>query len=234
VTPIPVVINLPVARELIGFLSVFASALTVALPRQAAVAAAGLADLAERQRDVDVAERGLDAARVLLRAARGQHHGADGGTEQVGGADEIAFRHAGDALDVLRPVARHQRAHAREAVGALADVVFVDQAIAHEDVQQPVGERDVGARNELQVYRRRLRRRGAARIDDDQRAVAVAVALEIAHHRRHGFGDVRADQEDGLGAGDVVERKWQAAIDAEGFHPGGGRRGHVRANLPSR
>ena len=70
-SPIRGVVDLPVARELIGFLSVFASALAVALSGQTAVAAEGLADLAERERDIDVRRaRCRRRARAVRRRAR--------------------------------------------------------------------------------------------------------------------------------------------------------------------
>ena len=62
------IVDSAVAGQLIGLLPVLASALAVALAGHAAVAAGRSPDLAERQREVDVGERVVDAVRLLLRA----------------------------------------------------------------------------------------------------------------------------------------------------------------------
>ena len=97
------------------------------------------------------------------------------------------------------------------------------------DVQQSVGQRRVGARRELQMQRRQLGGGRSARIDDDQLAAAPALLLEILHDRRHGLGRIAADQQDRLRAGDILERKRQPAIEAEGAQICGRRRCHAEA-----
>ena len=121
------------------------------------------------------------------------------------------------------------RPHCREASGALRDVRLVHQAVADEDVQQPVGEHAVGAGHERQVQCRRRGRGCAARIDDDQVAAGAALRVEVLHGRRQRLGDVAADEEDGLGLGDVGERERQPAIQAERRVGGGRRRRHAEA-----
>ena len=110
-------------------------------------------------------------------------------------------RHAGDALDPVRPVRRRRRAGPRsKPVVRVGDEVVVDQAVADGDVEQPVGERRIGAGRELQVQGRALRAVAVApRIDHDQLPAAALLLVEILHHRRHGFGRVAADEQDRLG-----------------------------------
>ncbi len=68
------IIDAPVAGKLIGLLAMFAAALTIALPGQAAVAAVRLAHLAQREREIDAGENVIDAVALLFGAARGQNH----------------------------------------------------------------------------------------------------------------------------------------------------------------
>ena len=58
-----------VARKLVRLLTVFATALTVALTGEAAVAARRLANLAQREHQVDEREHRVGALGLLLRAA---------------------------------------------------------------------------------------------------------------------------------------------------------------------
>ena len=58
-----------------AFLAVLASALSVALSGEAAVAAVGFADQAQRQGHVDARQYVIDALRLLLSAPTGQDHG---------------------------------------------------------------------------------------------------------------------------------------------------------------
>ena len=117
------------------------------------------------------AMRRVGAAALLLGAAGGEDHRALGVGELPHG------RRAGRATEM--PVSRSTRSGQNaatlrrdrvEAGGARGDVVLVDEALADREVQQAVGERDVGAGPDLQVPVRALRRRGAARVDDDVRA----------------------------------------------------------------
>ena len=73
------------------------------------------------------------------------------------------------------------------------------------------------------------RRRRAARIGDDEHAAAALLRFEVAHHRRHRFGGVGADEQDDRGLADVFERERQAAVDAEGAGRGRRRRRHAEA-----
>ena len=68
------VVDVAPAGELVATLAVLATALTVALAGDGAVAAAGPADAARRQYKIDVTENILDALRVMLDAASVEQH----------------------------------------------------------------------------------------------------------------------------------------------------------------
>ena len=77
------VVQATVARQLVRFLPVFASALAVALTCQAAVAAVRLARFSQRQRQVDEGQNVVHAVALLLRSAGGQNHRGLGLAQQV-------------------------------------------------------------------------------------------------------------------------------------------------------
>ena len=121
------VVDHPVAGQLVGLLPVLAAALAVALPGQAAVAGVRRAALPERQRDVDPREHRVRALRVLLGAARGQHHHlAPRSPSSARQRDAPRRRHAGHPLDPLRPPRGDRAAYLVEAGGARGDVLLVD------------------------------------------------------------------------------------------------------------
>ena len=153
------------------------------------------------------ASDGVGSVAVLLGAAGREDHDAARRGEQVGGCPQPRRGHAGDALHAFRPVAGDGRADAVEAARALLDVVRVAGTGLGQQVQQPVGQREVGARQRLQVDRRRPRGGRHARVDDDQAATAFALDVEVAHRRRHRLGQVAADEHDHIGLLDVGERE---------------------------
>src|SRR6185436_10508603 len=103
--------------QLIRFLPVLATALPVALPRQGAETAEGAADLSKRKREVDERKHVVDASRVLLGAACGEHHGGPGASEHARSVDQVALRNTRQHLDALGPVRRRQPFHIVEALG---------------------------------------------------------------------------------------------------------------------
>ena len=87
----------------------------------------------------------------------------------------------------------------------------------------------VAAGHQPQVQRRLLGGRGAPRIDDDQLAASQALRLEVLHDRRHRLRDVGADEQDGVGLGDVGDGERQAAIEPEGAQARRRGRRHAEA-----
>ncbi len=225
----PGIVDLAIARKLVRLLAVLAAALPVALPGQAAVAAERLADLAQRQREVDEGEHIVDTMALLLGPAPGQHHGGGRLPHDVGGLLDLARRHAGDSLDPVGPIGRDDAADLVESTRARGDEIAIDQAVADRHVQEPVGEGRVGPGRDLQVKRSELCGRGPAGIDDDELAAAPALLLEILHQRRHGVGRVAADEKNGLGSGNIIQRERQAAVDPERTQPRRRSGGHAEA-----
>ena len=146
------------------------------------------------------------------------------GSQQVGRLNQFALGDAGDAFDPLRPVGGNQSPHVVESLGAVGDVIEVKQAIANDDVEQSVSEGRVGARYEPEVQVGAGGGRSEAGIGYDEFPAGGFLLLEILHHRGHGFSGVAAHHEDDLGAGDVLQREGQAAVQPEGANAGPGRR----------
>ena len=140
------IVDLPVAGKLVRLLAVLAPSLSVPLAGDRAVAAEGLAHLPERQRDVDVGERVVDALRLLLGTPAGQHDDAFRCAQRARGIDESRLSHTGQPFDALRPIRRGELPHLVESFGPAGDIAGVDQVIADQDMKDPVGQRGVRPR----------------------------------------------------------------------------------------
>src|SRR5437879_11182392 len=133
------IVDAPVSGQLIGFLSVLAAALAVALARERAVAAERPADAAEGERQIDVPQRVVDALGLLFGTASGENHGALDGTKRARRVDQGRFGYAGHALDQLGPIRRGDPKRFIESFRPPADLLLVDQILANEQVQKSVG-----------------------------------------------------------------------------------------------
>jgi hypothetical protein len=120
------VVDAPVAGQLVGLLSVFPSALPVALAGDRAVTGVRPAHQAQRQGQVEVRLRGVGAVAVLLGAARGEDHRRLLGGQHVHGAAQVGRAHPGHPFHPVRPVRRGGGADRVEAGGAVPDVLLVD------------------------------------------------------------------------------------------------------------
>src|SRR5258706_2015409 len=98
------VVDLAVAWQLIGFLSMLAPTLAIALTGQAAVAAVGPPGLAQRERQIDERQDVVDTAALLLGSARGQNHRGARVAQQVRRRLDLVRWHTRQTLDALRPV----------------------------------------------------------------------------------------------------------------------------------
>ncbi len=221
------VLDEPVAGQLVSLLPHLAAALAVALAGDAAVAARGLADLAQRQHQIRERQHRVDALRLLLRAAARQQHAALR-REQPHRAQLLLDRDAGEPLDVRGMHLEHGAPHVIEPDRAPRNVVGVDEPLLDRQVQKAVRERQVRPRRQRQVHIGDARRLGATRIDDDQLA-GGALLVHPLHDRRHGLGRVRAPQQQRLRARDVADRKRQPAVDPEGLVLASRRRRHAIA-----
>ena len=103
------IVELAVAGQLVGLLTVLAAALPVALSGDRAVAGVRPPGQAEGQRQVDVGQRGVGPGAVLLGSARGQDHRRLRAGQGADRAVEVVDGDAGDPLDPVRPVGRRPR-----------------------------------------------------------------------------------------------------------------------------
>ena len=134
------VVDLPVAGKLVRLLAVLAASLAVPLTGDRAEAGERLAASPKGEREIDEREDVVDALRLLLGAARREHHRASRLGEQRRGTHELCFGDAGDLLDALGPVGGEHAAQLLEPLGALAHEVEVHGAALHEQVQETVGD----------------------------------------------------------------------------------------------
>ena len=116
-----------VAGELVGLLPVLATALAVALAGQAAVPRAGLADLPEREREVDEGEYGIDALALLLRPAAGEDHRRPGPGQPPRCLSKRGLGDAGEAARPCRVVVQHRATDGVEAGRPFADETRIEQ-----------------------------------------------------------------------------------------------------------
>ena len=179
------IVDLPIPRQLISLLTVFPAALTVPLPRQAAIPAVRLADKPQRQRDIDERQRVVHTLRLLLSTPRRQHHCRARLAKHVRRPHQVRLRHSRDPLHTLRPVCRYQPAHRSKPLRPLLYVVRIYQPVPHQYVQNPVRKRGVRARCQSQVQVCPLRRRSQARVSDYEPPAIRPLRLEILHYRRH-------------------------------------------------
>ncbi len=221
------VVDAAVAGQLICLLAVFAAALPVPLAGQAAVPAARGTRQAQREGKVDQRGDRVGALAVLLCPAGGEHHCPLGPRQQADRGALLGDRHPGDPLHPLGPVRGHHPAHRTESRSPRGDVRLVDVTPGDRDVQQPVRQRQVSPRRDLQVQRGTPGRRRLPRIDHDQRAAVVLLIGQPPRERRHRLSNIAACQQDGTGRGEIRQREGQPAVDAEGSRPGRSRRGHA-------
>src|SRR5688572_29529277 len=128
------VVDVAIAGQLIGLLAVLAPALTVALAGQRPETAAALPAHAEREGEVDVGERVVDAAGLLLRAPRGEHHRRPRRSEAASRVEQRGLRNTRDLFDAFGPVGGRDATGLVEPFGARGDVLLVDRPVADEEV----------------------------------------------------------------------------------------------------
>jgi hypothetical protein len=189
----------------------------------------------DRRRDRRCALRGLldAAARQHVRAGPAVYR--RGGGQQPSHPAELGGGNARDGLDPFRPPACDRARDVVEPGGALREVRAVGESFGEHHVEEPEQDGEVRAGHGREVhatgglFRRRVRQpggRGPPRVDDDEPARRPRPG-EMLHGRRHGLGQVRAEEQHRLRTPDVGQREGQTAVDAEGpVHPGC-RRGHA-------
>ncbi len=226
----PGIVDLAIAGKLVGLLAVLAAALPVALPGQAAIAAARLAGLAQRQRQIDEGEHIVDAMALLLGAAPGEHHGGGRLPQDVGGLFDLARRHAGDPLDAIGPIGRDDAADRVETGGARRDearrrsagalIATCSSPLASAASVPGVSCRcseasfAVADRRGSTTMSLPPRRRCSSKYCISGGMVSAGIAADQKHRR---------------GPRNVLQRERQAAIDPERTQPRRGGRRHAEA-----
>ena len=155
---------------------------------------------------------------MLLDPASGEDVGARARRQPPGEPPQRECGDPGHRLHALGPPRSDAAAHRVEADRARGDVVGVDEPLGDDDVDESEQQRQVGAGRRLHVQAATLigepRGRRAARVDDDEPAGRLR-AREVPDERRHGLGDVRAEQQDRGCPVEVLERERQSAVDPE-------------------
>ena len=192
------IIQLAITRKLIGFLPVLPPALTVALTGEAAIAAERPPRQSQRQAKVDECPDIIGSASLLFGAARGHHHRAVRFAKQACRLYQLPLGHAGNPLDPVWPVRRHNSPHPFEIHSPGFDIVAIDQSALDRDMQQPVRQRRIRSRRQLQMQIRRLRRCRSPRVRHDQLTACGPLRIKILHDGGHGLGWVRPRQQHGF------------------------------------
>ena len=159
----------------------------------------------------------VHALRLLLGAARGEHHRACAPRRAGARRARVGLGHAGDALDALRPVGGDSAAHAARSLRCARAM----KSSSTRPSRTSTCSRPLASAASVPGVSRRCSVAacavgGAARIDDDQvrrraRAARRSTASAAASSRRgccRPAGSTSA-------RGDVLERERQPAIDAE-------------------
>ncbi|VWC28958.1 hypothetical protein BLA24064_06230 [Burkholderia latens] len=192
------------ARQAGAHVAHLAPAHRVRLAGQRERPAAGAADLAGREMQVAdrvgvphavraLVEPHRPAARPFLRVA-----------DPLRGSADVGFREPRDLGDALGRVVGEERRHRVPAFGVHVDERGIRVPVRVQQMQQPVRQREIGARPDLQEQVGLVGGRGAARVDDDQ----LRAGLHAVHHPqeqdRMAVGHVRADHEEQVRAIEIL------------------------------
>ena len=128
-----------------------AGALDVVLAAEGVEAGAAAANVAGGEGEVDESEAGLGAVRVLGDAEAPVEGGLVGVADDVGGAFEGGGGNAGEGFLAFGGPVADGGGDGLEVLDAAGDEVFVDEAVADDDVEQGVVHGDVGAGAALEV-----------------------------------------------------------------------------------
>jgi hypothetical protein len=126
------VIDAATARQLVGFLPMFAAALPVSLSRNRPVAAERPPDFPQRQCNIDEGKHVVDAVRLLLGATRCKHHRGASVPQHTRALDNLRLRNSSERLDALRPIRSGNMAYLVETLGSTRDVRGIDQRLANQ------------------------------------------------------------------------------------------------------
>src|SRR5690554_6664000 len=211
-----------VGRQGAGVEAQVGGALDVVVAAQDIGAAAGLADIAQRQLQ-DAVGPGVVVAGGVLGAAHAPDDAAGlPGGQALGHVTHGGLGNAGDILDDRGGVAGHLGAHLVHAVDPLLDILAVLPAVLEDVPQEAPDKGHIGAGANAHMGIGLGRGAGEARVgDDDIAVVALLGDQEVLHGHRVRLGGVGADEEDRATVVHVVERVGHRSVT-----PGVGDPGH--------
>src|SRR5699024_5311832 len=209
-----------IARQRMRLRADVGGALDVVVAAEDVGAAAGNADVAQRQLQDAVGARIVVANVVLSRAhAPDQGAGAVFG-QRLGRLVQLLLGHAGDALDLARRPVGDFLADLVHAVDALLDVLLVFPTVLQHVPEYAPGQGHVGAGTKADVLIGMRRGARAARVADDHLGAVFLAAQDVLHGDRMRFGRIRADEDHRLGVVDVVVGVGHRAIAPGVGHTG--------------
>ena len=198
--------HVAVRGKQVGQAADFAPAHGVGLAGQRKRAAAGFADLAGGEVQVDDGGIVIGAVAGLVEALAVKRERSRRPAEPARGGDDVVRLHTADVGGHGRRVVAHQSLQRIEALGVGADVVGVRQVFPEQHVEHGVVERNVGAGQDGQVQVGGLGGVGAARVDDDEFHFGAGRArvLDATEQHRMRPGGIRPGDQQAVGMGDVL------------------------------
>ena len=167
-------------------------------------AAAGFADVAERQLQNAIGA-GVVVADGVLGAAHAPHNRRRPPLGQ--NLRDLAHRRfvrAGHIFHFGRRPFRHFGADFVHPVDPLANVFFIFPAVLEDVIQNPPDQGDIGTRPQTNIQIGMRRGAGIARIGDNQPGAVFLAAQDMLHRHRMGFGGVGADEKHRLAIMHIV------------------------------
>ena len=161
---------------------------------------------------------------MLGDAHRPQQADAAGAADHLRGFDQLILGHAGQVFGHLQGERRQRFAVGVHVVDLLGEEFLVGEAVVEDVARQRGDQREVGTRPVAQIDVGAFRHFMLARIDHQQLLAAQLVrALDLGGDHRMVLGDIAADQDDQIGAFDVLDRAGVSAV-TDGAEQALGRR----------
>src|SRR5207248_1200596 len=140
------IFNVSATRQLIAALAVLAAALSIALSGDRSISAAGPADAARREDQIDIRKAILDTLRMVFHASCVQQHRCLCGSPDLGCTDDVCGGNAGDAFSDTRGVLPDEFTHFGKTECVVVDEPFINPAALDHHVEDSIGECAVAAR----------------------------------------------------------------------------------------
>ena len=222
--------NRAIARKHARQASGFATAHRVRLAGERERAAAGAADVARGQAEIDeraVLER---ADRRLVDSHRPQRHRARRAAEAAGGGDDVSRRYPGGLGGALDGPFAGRVERVCKPIGVALGERAVDQVLVGQNAEHRCEQRKVGARPDRQVDVGCLGGRSATRIDHDQLCAGPLAGADPRPYDRVARRRVGAHDQEAVGPVDVGVCGGRA-VRPEGAGVAGDCTGHAKARV---